>query len=73
MVERTATLLVANLGSARADLALPGPGERWRIEATSREEALDADLSRGRLALPPMTAALLLERREAGDVESQRT
>lgn len=62
MVERSGTLLAANLGAEDASLTLPGGERRWRLETASREEIAEPSANDGRLTLPPMSVALLLER-----------
>lgn len=61
-VVRSGTLLAVNLGVARVALDLPGRKGSWRLEAGSREGIAGPDGVGGRLELPAMSAALLLER-----------
>jgi maltooligosyltrehalose trehalohydrolase len=60
-VERAGTLLAANVGGSEVSIELPGGTDRWRLEVASREDVADPRTTGGRLVLPAMTAALLLE------------
>ena len=61
-VERSGTLLVANLGDDAASVNLPGGDQRWRLELASHENIVGPSPTEGRVVLPPMTVAMLLER-----------